>query len=67
MKILPSNSIRLEVSILTSFLNIVTLPLAVSGAFLALYIFHQDLNLYSMIGILLLLGVATKNSILDSL
>lgn len=51
-------------SFIISFLNIITLPLAVSGAFCALYLFHQDLNLYSMIGILLLLGVATKNSIL---
>jgi HAE1 family hydrophobic/amphiphilic exporter-1 len=51
-------------SFLTSFLNIATLPLAVSGAFLGLFLFHEDLNLYSMIGILMLLGVATKNSIL---
>jgi HAE1 family hydrophobic/amphiphilic exporter-1 len=51
-------------SFLLSFLNIITLPLAVSGAFLALLMFDEGLNIYSIIGILLLLGVATKNSIL---
>jgi HAE1 family hydrophobic/amphiphilic exporter-1 len=51
-------------SFLLSFLNIITLPLAVSGAFLALWMFNDGLHLYSMIGMLLLLGVATKNSIL---
>ncbi len=51
-------------SFLMSFLNIITLPLAVSGAFLSLYLLKEGLNIYSVIGILLLLGVATKNSIL---
>jgi HAE1 family hydrophobic/amphiphilic exporter-1 len=51
-------------SFLIAFLNIFALPLAVSGAFLALAIFNESLNLFSIIGILLLLGVATKNSIL---
>ncbi len=51
-------------SFLLSFLNIITLPLAVSGAFVALLLFRESLNIYSIIGILLLLGVATKNSIL---
>lgn len=51
-------------SFLLSVLNIVTLPLAVSGAFAALLLFGEGLNIYSIIGILLLLGVATKNSIL---
>lgn len=51
-------------SFLLSFLNIVTLPLAVCGAFFALLIMQDSLHLYSMIGMLLLLGVATKNSIL---
>jgi multidrug efflux pump subunit AcrB len=51
-------------SFLLSFLNIITLPLAVSGAFVALLLFGESLNIYSIIGILLLLGVATKNSIL---
>lgn len=51
-------------SFLLSFLNIITLPLAVSGAFFALWILNDGLHLYSIIGMLLLLGVATKNSIL---
>jgi HAE1 family hydrophobic/amphiphilic exporter-1 len=51
-------------SFLLSFLNIITLPLAVSGAFSSLWLFGEGLNIYSVIGILLLLGVATKNSIL---
>ncbi len=51
-------------SFLISFFNIITLPFALSGAFMALYLFHKDLNLYSMIGLLLLIGLATKNSIL---
>lgn len=51
-------------SFLLSFLNIVSLPLAVSGAFFGLWLMNDGLHLYSMIGMLLLLGVATKNSIL---
>lgn len=51
-------------SFLLSFLNIITLPLAVSGAFFALWILNDGVHLYSIIGMLLLLGVATKNSIL---
>jgi len=51
-------------SFFLSILNMISLPLAVSGAFAALYIFNEGLHIYSIIGILLLLGVATKNSIL---
>jgi HAE1 family hydrophobic/amphiphilic exporter-1 len=51
-------------SFLLSFLNIITLPFAISGAFLSLWIFGEGVNIFSVIGILLLLGVATKNSIL---
>ncbi|EKD50118.1 MAG: hypothetical protein ACD_62C00647G0002, partial [uncultured bacterium] len=40
------------------------LPLAICGAFLALFVTQQPLSLFSMIGCVLLLGVATKNSIL---
>lgn len=42
----------------------VALPLAIGGAFLALWVAQQGLDLYSGIGMLLLLGVAAKNSIL---
>jgi HAE1 family hydrophobic/amphiphilic exporter-1 len=40
------------------------LPLAVGGAFLGLLVFRLSLSLPSMIGFLMLLGLAAKNSIL---
>jgi len=40
------------------------LPLAVGGAFLALLLFRLSLSLPSLIGFLILLGLAAKNSIL---
>jgi HAE1 family hydrophobic/amphiphilic exporter-1 len=42
----------------------VALPFAVSGSIVALAITQQSLNIFSMIGIIMLLGVAVKNSIL---
>jgi len=51
-----------------SFIHPVTvlmaLPFSVTGAFLALYIGGRTLNIYSMIGIILLMGIVKKNSIL---
>lgn len=43
---------------------LVALPFSVSGAFLALYLANQSINIYSMIGIILLMGIVKKNSIL---
>jgi multidrug efflux pump len=41
-----------------------TLPSAGVGALLALMLFHQDLNLISLIGIILLIGIVKKNGIM---
>ncbi|MGH8265610.1 MAG: efflux RND transporter permease subunit, partial [Steroidobacteraceae bacterium] len=41
-----------------------TLPSASIGAMLALEIFHNDLNVISIIGIILLIGIVKKNAIM---
>lgn len=43
---------------------LMALPFSVSGAFLTLWLFGQSLNIYSFIGLILLMGIAKKNSIL---
>ncbi len=43
---------------------LVALPFSVSGAFIALYLGGQTLNIYSLIGIILLMGIVKKNSIM---
>ncbi len=40
------------------------LPFAVIGAFIVLYFTSNSLNLYSLIGLIVLMGIAKKNSIL---
>jgi multidrug efflux pump len=41
-----------------------TVPLALCGALLALWYFNQTLNIFSQIGIIMLIGLVTKNGIL---
>jgi len=41
-----------------------TVPLAIAGALISLIIFNQTLNIFSEIGIIILIGIVTKNGIL---
>ncbi len=41
-----------------------TVPLAFAGALLSLWIFDQTLNIFSQIGMIMLIGLVTKNGIL---
>jgi multidrug efflux pump subunit AcrB len=43
---------------------LVALVLSIPGAFLALFVTHTALSMPSMIGLIMLMGIATKNSIL---
>lgn len=51
-----------------SFIDPVTilmaLPYSIAGAFIGLFVTQQSLNIYSLIGVLLLMGIVKKNSIL---
>lgn len=42
----------------------VTVPLAIAGAVFSLWYFNQTLNIFSEIGIIMLIGLVTKNGIL---
>ena len=46
------------------FIIMITVPLALAGALLSLYIFDHTLNIFSQIGMIMLIGLVTKNGIL---
>jgi multidrug efflux pump len=46
------------------FIIMLTVPLAMGGAFLSLWYFSQTLNIFSQIGMIMLIGLVTKNGIL---
>ena len=46
------------------FTILLSVPLAVFGALLSLFVFGETLNIYSQIGLIMLVGLVTKNSIL---
>jgi HAE1 family hydrophobic/amphiphilic exporter-1 len=48
----------------TPFVTLFAIPVATIGALGGLWITHQTLNLYSLIGMVLLVGLVTKNGIL---
>ncbi|MDP1841992.1 MAG: efflux RND transporter permease subunit [Sediminibacterium sp.] len=46
------------------FTIMLTVPLALAGALLCLWIFDQTINIFSQIGMIMLIGLVTKNGIL---
>ncbi|HEX8333056.1 MAG TPA: efflux RND transporter permease subunit [Segetibacter sp.] len=46
------------------FIIMITVPLALAGALLSLWVFGQTLNIFSQIGMIMLIGLVTKNGIL---
>jgi len=46
------------------FITMFTVPLALAGAILSLWLFGQTLNIFSQIGVIALVGIVTKNGIL---
>lgn len=51
-------------SFVDPFIIILTVPMAVAGAFLSLWLFGQTWNIFSQIGTIMLIGLVTKNGIL---
>ena len=51
-------------SFIDPFIIMVTVPLALGGAVISLWMFNQTLNIFSQIGIIMLIGLVTKNGIM---
>lgn len=51
-------------SFVEPFIILLTVPMALSGALFSLWYFNQTLNIFSEIGMIMLIGLVTKNGIL---
>ncbi|MFN5334478.1 MAG: efflux RND transporter permease subunit [Bacteroidota bacterium] len=51
-------------SFIDPIIIMITVPLAMAGALLSLWIFDQTINIFSQIGMIMLIGLVTKNGIL---
>jgi multidrug efflux pump len=51
-------------SFIDPFIIMITVPLAIAGALLSLWLFDQTINIFSQIGMIMLIGLVTKNGIL---
>ncbi|MBT1703674.1 efflux RND transporter permease subunit [Chryseosolibacter indicus] len=51
-------------SLIDPFIILLTVPMALTGAVLSLWITEQSINVFSQIGIIMLIGLITKNGIL---
>jgi multidrug efflux pump len=51
-------------SFIDPFIIMMTVPLAIAGALISLWYFNQSINIFSQIGIIMLIGLVTKNGIL---
>jgi multidrug efflux pump len=51
-------------SFVDPFVIMITVPLALAGAVLSLWMFNQTINIFSQIGMIMLIGLVTKNGIL---
>ncbi len=51
-------------SFIDPLIIMITVPLAIAGAVLSLWLFGQTLNIFSQIGMIMLIGLVTKNGIL---
>lgn len=51
-------------SFIDPFIILLTVPLAITGAILSLWLTNQTMNIFSQIGIIMLVGLVTKNAIL---
>jgi len=51
-------------SFIDPIIIMITVPLAIAGALISLWLFGQTINIFSQIGMIMLIGLVTKNGIL---